>query len=97
MSKTQQQSATGDSTRGHVVVSCWMCGMCLDASQMVPDGGSACDDVRWYCSDASACTERWTTSRQVLAQASTSKNDGHDVATRAASQPNQVGAASRRP
>jgi hypothetical protein len=29
----------------------------------VPDGGQACADIRWYCKDAKACTERWTTAR----------------------------------
>jgi hypothetical protein len=29
---------------------------------MVPDGGQACADVRWYCKDAKSCTERWTAS-----------------------------------
>ena len=42
------------------VKSCWMCGIRLPASQMVADGGSACHDVRWYCSDTWACTRRWT-------------------------------------
>jgi len=27
---------------------------------MVPDGGQACADIRWYCKDAKSCTERWT-------------------------------------
>jgi hypothetical protein len=27
---------------------------------MVADGGSACADIRWYCRDMRACTERWT-------------------------------------
>ena len=40
--------------------SCWMCGIRLPASQMIPDGGHACADLRWYCRDARACTERWT-------------------------------------
>ena len=39
--------------------SCWMCGIRLRADQMVPDGGSACHDLRWYCRDTRACTERW--------------------------------------
>jgi hypothetical protein len=29
---------------------------------MVPDGGQACVDIRWYCKDAKSCTERWTAS-----------------------------------
>lgn len=40
--------------------SCWMCGIRLPADQMVADGGSTCPDLRWYCRDTWACTERWT-------------------------------------
>jgi hypothetical protein len=43
-----------------LVTSCWMCGIRLSADHMIADGGSACDDVRWYCQDTRACTERWT-------------------------------------
>jgi hypothetical protein len=42
--------------------SCWLCGIRLPADQMVADGGSACVDLRWYCRDTWACTERWTSS-----------------------------------
>jgi hypothetical protein len=42
------------------VKSCWMCGIRLPADQMVADGGNACLDLRWYCRDTRACTERWT-------------------------------------
>jgi hypothetical protein len=42
------------------VKSCWLCGIRLAASQMVPDGGSACADIRWFCRDVRGCTERWT-------------------------------------
>jgi hypothetical protein len=48
------------------VVSCWLCGIRLDSGQMMPDGGDWCDDIRWYCRDAEACTQRWTRSRSVL-------------------------------
>jgi len=41
---------------------CSLCGIALPAGLMVPDGGQACADVRWYCKDAKACTERWTAS-----------------------------------
>jgi hypothetical protein len=37
-----------------------MCEIVLPADLMVPDGGQACTDIRWYCQDARACTERWT-------------------------------------
>jgi hypothetical protein len=40
--------------------SCWLCGIRLPADQMVADGGGACRDLRWYCRDTWACTERWT-------------------------------------
>ena len=39
---------------------CALCGTEFPTEDMVPDGGRACADVRWYCKDASACTERWT-------------------------------------
>jgi len=39
---------------------CWLCGIRLPTAQLVPDGGSACADVRWYCRDMRACTGRWT-------------------------------------
>ncbi len=41
-------------------VPCSLCGIELPKALMTPDGGDACDDVRWYCKDARACTERWT-------------------------------------
>ena len=45
------------------VAQCAMCGIALPLGLLVPDGGSACADVRWYCKDARSCTERWTTAR----------------------------------
>ena len=39
---------------------CALCGIVLPAGLMVPDGGQACADIRWYCQDAKSCTERWT-------------------------------------
>jgi hypothetical protein len=48
------------------VHSCWLCGTRLATVHMVPDGGPACPDVRWYCQDARACTARWTASRARL-------------------------------
>ena len=42
------------------VARCWLCGIRLPTAQMVPDGSSACADVRWYCRDLRACTGRWT-------------------------------------
>ena len=62
--KTGTPSAPGVAARHAGVVRCWMCGVGQHNSQMVPDGGSACDDVRWYCQDARACTERWALTRR---------------------------------
>jgi hypothetical protein len=45
-------------------VQCSMCGIVLPTGLMVPDGGQACADIRWYCKDAQACTERWTANPQ---------------------------------
>jgi len=84
MSKTFRPSATGDSAQRAAIVSCWMCGIRRPASHMVPDGGSACDDIRWYCMDARACTERWTTSHRTLAHTDPGKQDvGSDADTSA--------------
>jgi hypothetical protein len=46
------------------VVSCWLCGIRLHEDEMLPDGSSACDDVRWYCRDSEVCTERWTSAKR---------------------------------
>jgi hypothetical protein len=43
------------------IKACWLCGIRLPVAQLVADGGDACPDVRWYCRDARACTQRWTT------------------------------------
>jgi hypothetical protein len=50
-----------DRPRPLQVAQCSLCGIALPMGLMVPDGGQACADVRWYCKDAQACTERWTT------------------------------------
>lgn len=39
---------------------CSLCGIALPIGLMMPDGGRACADIRWYCKDAKSCTERWT-------------------------------------
>ena len=66
------------------VRSCWMCGIRLPAGQMMPDGGSACLDVRWYCRDTWACTQRWTSHAARLASvrggAETAKAQGEKAA-----------------
>ena len=42
------------------VAQCSLCGIALPLGLMVPDGGPACADIRWYCKDAMSCTKRWT-------------------------------------
>ena len=42
---------------------CSMCGVAPPLALLVPDGGQACADIRWYCKDAKSCTERWITAR----------------------------------
>lgn len=64
--ETRRPRGKGSGARRAGVVSCWMCGIRLHSSKMLPDGGDWCDDIRWYCLDAEACTQRWTTSRRVL-------------------------------
>ena len=46
------------------VAQCSMCGIALPLGLLVPDGGQACTEIRWYCKDAMSCTERWTTARR---------------------------------
>ncbi len=55
--------AQRDGLRPLEVNRCSMCGVELPLGLLVPDGGPACDDVRWYCKDARSCTERWTAAR----------------------------------
>lgn len=64
--KTRRPPGAGGGARRAVIVSCWICGIRLQASKMVPDGGEWCDDIRWYCVDITGCTQRWMTSRSVL-------------------------------
>lgn len=51
-------------TRRTAVVSCWLCGIRLHQNQMMPDGGNACPDLRWYCKDIQACTDRWSSAQR---------------------------------
>jgi hypothetical protein len=43
------------------VAECSLCGIALPLGLLVPDGGQACTDIRWYCKDAMSCAHRWTT------------------------------------
>jgi len=56
-------AAQRDPLRPLEVAQCAMCGIALPLGLLVPDGGQACADIRWYCKDAKSCTERWTTAR----------------------------------
>jgi hypothetical protein len=48
------------SMRALQVAKCSLCGLEYPIGLMVPDGGDACADLRWYCKDARSCTQRWT-------------------------------------
>ena len=48
---------------GREAARCALCGAALPTGSMVPDGGAACADIRWYCRDVLSCTQRWTTRR----------------------------------
>src|SRR6516225_4796947 len=56
-------AAQRDSLRPLEITQCSLCGIARPLGLLVPDGGQACADIRWYCKDAKACTERWTTAR----------------------------------
>jgi hypothetical protein len=64
---TDQHRPDRPGTEPAPVQSCWLCGIRLPTSQMVPDGGRACPDLRWYCRDTRACTQRWTSHAAKLA------------------------------
>jgi len=53
----------GIGARRSATESCWLCGAWLHKQQLMPDGGPACADVRWYCRDLRTCTQRWTSSQ----------------------------------
>jgi hypothetical protein len=48
-----------DRLRPLEVAQCTLCGVTRPLGLLVPDGGQACADIRWYCKDAKSCTERW--------------------------------------
>ena len=52
-----------DRLRPLEVAQCSLCGVARPLGLLVPDGGQACADIRWYCKDAKSCAERWTTAR----------------------------------
>ncbi|HVT71154.1 MAG TPA: hypothetical protein VHF26_25635 [Trebonia sp.] len=54
---------------GREAARCALCGVTLPTGSMVPDGGAACADIRWYCRDVLSCTQRWTTRRPAAVSA----------------------------
>ena len=56
-------AAQRDQLRPLEAAQCSLCGIAHPLGLLVPDGGQACADIRWYCKDAKSCTERWTTAR----------------------------------
>jgi hypothetical protein len=60
---TERPEAAQRDLRPLEAAECAMCGIALPLAFLVPDGGRACADVRWYCKDARSCTERWTAAR----------------------------------
>jgi hypothetical protein len=46
------------------VAQCSLCGIARPLGLMVPDGGQACADIRWYCKDTISCTERWVAAQR---------------------------------
>jgi hypothetical protein len=76
------------------VAQCSLCGIALPLGLLVPDGGPACADVRWYCKEAKSCTERWTAARP-LTRAYIPATPGHVFA--GAGESPAAGAAVERP
>jgi hypothetical protein len=67
------------------VAQCSMCGIALPLGLLVPDGGQACADIRWYCKDAMSCAKRWTTATPpVRAQMPAAPDDASHGAGKAA-------------
>ena len=52
-----------DRLRPLEVAQCSLCGVARPLGLLVPDGGQACADIRWYCKDSKSCTERWVAAR----------------------------------
>ena len=55
--------AARDRLRPLEVAQCSLCGAARPLGLLVPDGGQACADIRWYCKDSKSCTERWVAAR----------------------------------
>jgi hypothetical protein len=66
------------------VAQCALCGIALPLGLLVPDGGQACADIRWYCKDAMSCAQRWTTANPVHAHMPAAPDDTSRDAGKAA-------------
>lgn len=73
-------SAEGRAVRPLDVAECALCGFTHPLGLLVPDGGPACDDLRWYCKDARSCTERWTTALADAASSGAAHPDAQPAA-----------------
>ena len=94
---TGSSSPTGPAAQRASAVSCWLCSIPLPQHQMMPDGGSACDDIRWYCRDTRACTERWTQARhQARAAGAAPPSGATPVPASQTTKPAAPGSAARR-
>jgi hypothetical protein len=93
---THKPLAQGLPARRAAVVSCWMCGIRQNPDQMVPDGGSACADIRWYCQDTRACTERWAPAGR-QARAAGVASPGNAIAAHTVQAPKPAAAGSAAP
>jgi hypothetical protein len=74
------EPAGGRTVRPLDVAKCALCGFTHPLGLLVPDGGPACDDVHWYCKDARACTERWTTALAETGRADAARSDAQPPA-----------------
>ena len=94
---TGTSSPAGPAAHQAAVVSCWLCGIPLPQDQMMPDGGSACDDIRWYCRDTRACAERWTQApRQARTAGAAPPDSAIPVPSTQTAKPAAPGSATRR-
>ena len=61
LASVEPSTAHRDRLRPLEVAQCSLCGIARPLGLLVPDGGQACADIRWYCKDSLSCTQRWTT------------------------------------
>jgi hypothetical protein len=64
LASVEPPAAQRDHLRPLEVAQCSLCGIARPLGLLVPDGGQACADIRWYCKDAISCTERWVAAQR---------------------------------